>query len=101
MPFKDFDAEEDEVTGEPIEFQLSGNKFRVIQPAPIGGLVLVARAMGDSDVSQMQAIDKLFLRFLPTDQHPDWDDALGRLTDLGKLEKVVEYIITEATKRPT
>lgn len=101
MPFKDFDAEEDEVSGEPIEFKLSGRKFRVVQPAPIGGLVLVARAMGDTDVSQMQAIDRLFRRFLPTDQHTDWDESLGELTNLGKLEQVVEYIITEATKRPT
>lgn len=98
--FRDFDAELQEATGDPIRFKLGGKVFTCVHPAPVGSLVVLARHLGGSDQDQMQGVAKLLYGWIEPAQHADWEEVLMRLSDVTVLEKVVEHLIQEATKRP-
>ena len=101
MPFKDFDAEQREVTQEPIEFQLMGTTFRCADPFPVGSVIIFARTAKKQGIEQVTGLDDMLRTWIDPAQHEAWDDVLNKLPSLGVLNEIVEYVIEEITGRPT
>lgn len=108
--FRDFDAELAEVRGDPIQYKLGGVIFRCINPVPVGLTIVMTRKMLGADVMNPQTSadmqiaaqsQNLLWQFTDPSQHDELDTAVGNLQDPSIIQKVIEYIVTQATGRPT
>lgn len=101
MSFRDFDAEQREVKGEPLTFRLGGTNFTCKNPIPIGIAVAVAGAMQKDELAQMATMAKVFKAIIVDEQADEWDDAVMRVTDVNVLQALLSWVVEESTGRPT
>jgi len=103
MTHRAFDAAVKEASGEPVTFTVNGydHTFTVSTPLPLGQLILFARAVDKSEQEQARALDALLRGWLIEADREKWDDCLGQMQDIAVLGTIVNYIVEEATARPT
>jgi len=103
MTHRAFDAAVKEASGEAVTFSVTGFEytFTVDTPLPLGQLILFARAAEKSEQEQARALDALLRGWLVEADREKWDECLGQLKDLTILGHIVNYIVEEATARPT
>jgi hypothetical protein len=103
MSHRAFDAAAREATGEPITFTVGQDPytFTVQTPLPMGQLIIFARSVEDSADAQTRALDKLMRGWLIESDREHWDKCLAQLTSLDVLGQIINYIVEEATGRPT
>jgi len=102
VAYRDFDAEDEESSGDPITFTFAGRKFRCRHPLPTGALVIAARGMGASGdgMAEAKSVDDLIHRFVDPTQHTELDEAIAD-SPVEKLVRVAQGLIEAATGRPT
>lgn len=103
MTHRAFDAAAREATGEPITFTVGQypHTFTVQTPLPMGQLIIFSRCMDGSPDEQTRALDRLMRGWLIEADREHWDQCLMTLTSLDVLGQIVNYIVEEATGRPT
>ena len=106
--FRDFDAEMTEVSGVPVQFKLGGTLFHCVSPLPIGSTVVFARhaisaktATPEEQMAHGARVANVLWSFVIPEEHDALDVAFSKVTDSGMIEKLLEYIITASTGRPT
>lgn len=100
--YRDFDAEIQEVSGEPVTFKLGGVVFACKNPMPLGLVMVMAKnaLATDNPAAQAEQAGVLW-KFVEEDQHEDLDRVMSELTDITVVSNLIEYIMAEATGRPT
>lgn len=103
MTHRAFSAAVQEVSSEPVTFDVEGSDhtFTVRQPLPLGRMLLLARYSDGDEVEQAKALDSILRGWIIDEDHEAWDDLLGNLTDFDILGNIMEYIIEESVGRPT
>lgn len=104
MTHKAFEAAAQEANGEPVTFTVGDYPytFRVNTPLPMGQLIIFSRAVkkGKSQ-DAVSAIDDLLRTWIFDEDLEEWDKCLSQLTKLDVLGEIINYVVEEATGRPT
>lgn len=100
-----FGAARKEVSAEPIVFMVDGEAEPFLVPRPVPAFPLMDMAAEAADGNETAAITS-FLRFLkgciPDNQWGRFRDAVTRARwDVGDLLPLVQWLVQEATGRPT
>jgi len=103
MTHRSFDAAAREAAGEPITFTVGKcpHTFTVQTPLPMGQLIIFSRSVEEAPDAQTRALDKLMRGWLIETDRELWDQCLAELTSLDVLGEIINYIVEEATGRPT
>lgn len=101
MGHKTFSASNAAVSKEAVTFELEGETFTVINPFPMGSMVLFARAAKLGPEEQLAALDQLLRGWIIEEDRDRWDKVVFALPNLDVLGDIAGYIIEEATGRPT
>lgn len=99
--FRDFDAEQAEVEGDPITFKLGGFMLTCVQPPPVGGLIVMGKYLDKDPAAQMAGAYRMLESWIIPEQHEDLEKALMKVSDPDFMEKLLEFLVEAATGRPT
>lgn len=98
MAHRDFDAARREAVAEPLTFTLGGEDFAVPLPLPALPVLDLAAAADAEDVGAFAAFGQFIFAILPTADHQRFR---ATRPGLSELLEIVQWLITEATGRPT